>query len=76
MASEAYAERVTHRRRPAEYVAPVGGLILVGLVIAWLIKGEQLTLLPNTPAGDWVKVRTGHDLTGWINSNYCERQPT
>src|SRR5262245_60001002 len=37
MASDAYAERVTHRRRPAEYITPVGGLILVGLVIAWLI---------------------------------------
>ncbi len=37
MATEAYAGRVTHRRRPAEYITPVGGLILVGLVIAWLI---------------------------------------
>ena len=27
MATEAYAERVTHRRRPAEYVTPVLGLI-------------------------------------------------
>jgi branched-chain amino acid transport system permease protein len=37
MATDAYAERVTHRRRPAEYITPVLGLILVGLVIAWLI---------------------------------------
>jgi branched-chain amino acid transport system permease protein len=37
MASEAYAERVTHRRRPAEYVTPVLGLLLVGLLLAWLV---------------------------------------
>ena len=37
MATEAYAERVTHRRRPAEYVTPVLGLTLVGLVCAWLL---------------------------------------
>jgi branched-chain amino acid transport system permease protein len=35
--TEAYAERVTHRRRPSEYVIPVLGLILVGLTLAWLI---------------------------------------
>ena len=37
MATEAYAERVRHRRRPAEYVTPVLGLVLVGLVLAWLV---------------------------------------
>jgi branched-chain amino acid transport system permease protein len=37
VATEAYAERVTHRRRPAEYIAPVLGLTLVGLVCAWLL---------------------------------------
>ena len=36
MATEAYAEHVTHRRRPSEYVAPVIGLLLVGLVVVWL----------------------------------------
>ena len=36
MATEAYAERVTHRRRPAEYITPVLGLMLVGVVLAWL----------------------------------------
>ena len=33
MATEAYAERVTHRRRPPEYITPVLGLALVGLVV-------------------------------------------
>ncbi len=37
MATEAYAERVVHRRRPSEYIAPVIGLSLVGLVIIWLV---------------------------------------
>ena len=37
MATEAYAERVRHRRRPAEYITPVLGLALVGLVCAWLL---------------------------------------
>jgi branched-chain amino acid transport system permease protein len=37
MAADAYAARPTHRRRPSEYVIPVLGLVLVGLVIAWLI---------------------------------------
>jgi branched-chain amino acid transport system permease protein len=37
VATEAYAERVIHRRRPAEYITPVLGLVLVGLVCAWLV---------------------------------------
>ncbi len=37
MATEAYAERVVHRRRPSEYIAPVIGLSLVGLVVVWLV---------------------------------------
>jgi branched-chain amino acid transport system permease protein len=37
VATEAYAERVTHRRRPSEYVTPVLGLILVGIIVAWLV---------------------------------------
>ena len=37
MAADSYAERrVTHRRRPSEYVVPVLGLALVGLILAWL----------------------------------------
>jgi branched-chain amino acid transport system permease protein len=36
VATEAYAERVTHRRRPSEYITPVLGLVLVVLVVAWL----------------------------------------
>jgi branched-chain amino acid transport system permease protein len=36
MATDAYAERVVHRRRPSEYVAPVFGLLLVGGVVVWL----------------------------------------
>ena len=37
MATEAYPERVTHRRRPSEYVVPVLGLALVGLILVWLV---------------------------------------
>ena len=36
MAADAYAQRVVHRRRPSEYVIPVLGLVLVGLILAWL----------------------------------------
>lgn len=44
-----------------------------GLVIAWLVKGDQLQLLPDPPAGDWLRVQTAGHVTGWINSIYCER---
>ena len=37
MATDAYAQRVVHRRRPSEYIAPVIGLTLVGFVVAWLV---------------------------------------
>jgi branched-chain amino acid transport system permease protein len=37
MAADVYAERVTHRRRPSEYITPVLGLILVGAILAWLV---------------------------------------
>ena len=42
-------------------------------VIAWMDKGDVLNLLPDPPAGVWVKVITADNLTGWINSTYCER---
>ena len=44
MATEAYAERVEHRRRPSEYVIPVLGLTLVGAVLLWL--GVNLVQAP------------------------------
>ena len=44
-----------------------------GLVLAYLHHGDQLTILPDPPSGEWVKVMTGVDITGWINSLYCER---
>jgi uncharacterized protein YgiM (DUF1202 family) len=44
-----------------------------GLVLAYLNQGDQLTILPDPPSGEWVKVMTGDNLTGWINSQYCER---
>lgn len=44
-----------------------------GLVIAWLSKADQLTILPDPPAGDWRKVMTADNITGWINSIYCKR---
>jgi branched-chain amino acid transport system permease protein len=44
VAADAYAQRVTHRRRPSEYVVPVLGLALVGLILAWL--GYNLYLAP------------------------------
>ena len=37
MATDAYAERVVHRRRPSEYVTPVSGSCWSGLVVAWLV---------------------------------------
>ena len=42
-------------------------------VLAWLNKGERVNILPGPPSGEWVKVITADNLTGWINSTYCER---
>jgi branched-chain amino acid transport system permease protein len=50
MAAEASAQRVVHRRRPSEYVIPVLGLALVGLIVAWL--GYNLYLAPE----QWFRV--------------------
>lgn len=44
-----------------------------GIVIAWQVLGDHLTILPDPPAGDWVKVQTADAITGWVNSIYCER---
>jgi hypothetical protein len=43
-----------------------------GTVITWLSPGDQLILLPDPPIGAWVKVTTADNLTGWVNSTYCE----
>ena len=44
-----------------------------GLVLSFLNQGDQVTILSDPPSGEWVKVMTGVDITGWINSLYCER---
>ena len=44
-----------------------------GLVLVFLNQGDQLTILSDPPSGEWVKVMTGANLTGWINSIYCIR---
>ncbi|MEW6285029.1 MAG: SH3 domain-containing protein [Chloroflexota bacterium] len=41
-------------------------------VIGYLYAGDVLTILPDPPAGAWLRVRAGA-LTGWINSNYCTK---
>lgn len=41
-------------------------------VKSWLRAGEIVTVLPSPPVGSWINV-TAQDLTGWINSKYCER---
>lgn len=46
---------------------------LQGTVIAWLKKDDQLTILSASPMGDWRKVMTAENITGWINANYCMR---
>jgi uncharacterized protein YgiM (DUF1202 family) len=44
-----------------------------GTVITWLKPGNQLFILTDPPAvGVWVKVTTADNLTGWVNSNFCE----
>lgn len=43
-----------------------------GNVIIWLFPGDQLTILPDPPVGVWVKVTTADNLTGWVNSIFCE----
>ena len=43
-----------------------------GNVIAWLVSGEILTLSSDPPVGVWVKVTTAGNVTGWVNSNFCE----
>lgn len=45
-----------------------------GVVIGWLKAGQTVTILNDQPAGDWIHIQAG-DLTGWINSIYCERSP-
>lgn len=42
-----------------------------GVVIGWLEAGDIVTILNDQPAGNWIHIQAG-DLTGWINSNYCE----
>ncbi len=42
-------------------------------VIAILKHGDQLTILPDPPQGNWIHVQA-QDHTGWINSNYCKGQ--
>lgn len=42
-------------------------------VIGYLYAGEVLTILPDPSVDSWIRVRAG-DLTGWINSRYCERK--
>lgn len=46
---------------------------LEGTVIAWLRRSDHLTILPDPPVGDWVKVQTADAIIGWIKSTYCER---
>ena len=70
MGTEAYAERVVHRRRPSEYVIPVLGLILVGLIIAWLIVNAiqapeqffRVFLIGLTNGGLYALVALGYTL--------------
>lgn len=47
---------------------------LDGIVIAWLNAGDILTIQPDQPSGNWIRVQTD-DQTGWINSNYCKEIP-
>lgn len=42
------------------------------VVIGWLKVGQTVTILNDQPAGNWIHIQAD-DLTGWINSNYCER---
>ena len=42
-------------------------------VIAWLKAGDILTLTTQPARGAWIEVTTASNLTGWINSLYCER---
>jgi len=46
---------------------------VAGYVMAWLEQGDQLTILPTKPSGNWIQVQF-ESLTGWINSTYCERK--
>lgn len=40
-------------------------------VLDVLTEGQTLTILPGM-SKKWIQIQSG-DLTGWINSNYCER---
>ncbi len=41
-------------------------------VIRVLQEGDVLTM-KGGKIGNWIKVKTGDSLTGWINSNYCRK---
>ncbi len=41
-------------------------------VIAVLMHGDRLTLLPDPAQGNWIHIQMT-DRNGWVNSNYCQR---
>ena len=43
--------------------------------IAILVRGDQLTILPDPAQGVWIRVRNlDLNIEGWINSNFCKRK--
>jgi uncharacterized protein YraI len=42
--------------------------------LAWLPEGASVELLPGTPAGGWLAVRSG-DLAGWVYSDFLRCNP-
>jgi uncharacterized protein YgiM (DUF1202 family) len=44
-------------------------------VLAWLHRGDVVTILSDPPEGNWIHIRTQGGIEGWINSKYCEVKP-
>jgi uncharacterized protein YgiM (DUF1202 family) len=40
----------------------------------WLKGGDVVTILPDPPSGNWIRVQQTADRNGWINSIFCERK--
>lgn len=51
-----------------------GAPSIEGTVIAWLVKGDQLTILSDPPSGGWIQVTTADNQIGFVNSHYCKSE--
>ncbi len=44
-------------------------------IVATLSRGAQVTVVGQSPAGDWLNVRLANGTTGWVSAQYVTVQP-